>query len=397
MTSGSPPRPRSLHVLTHFTGGGAERDVVFYIAQERDLGYDVELAVGPDSEPARFPAGVRVHVLPHLHRAVNPLQDARAYRELRGLVRRGRYDMVHTHQSKAGVVGRLAARDATRVRRHHVVVASFGPGYSAPASRLFAAAERLCGRFTDEIIYAGEDVRRLFSEAGIATRARSTTIRAPVDVDRFAALRGRRTAARSAARARFSLPADVPVAVSVGLLLPRKRHALLIDRLAPLLRGGALHLVIAGDGDERRALERQAAALGVAGAVSLLGHVEPVDDVFAAADVFVHTSAVEGCPPQVLIQALAVGLPAVVTAGTGMGELRHPAIRVVDADGEALAEALRETLLAPPEPPPLDLLDEWRPETVAERYRRLLGAGAAHPASVGVSSTGRAGVARPVA
>src|SRR2546421_2639374 len=137
---------RILHIATRHRRFGAERRLLHTIEYERRAGHDVELAVGPESDVSQVPADIPLHVVPSLVRSVRPYHDLAALRELRKLVDRG-FDIVHTHQSKAGVVGRLAARDRTKAIVHTVHMASFGPGYSRKDSAAFLAAERYCARF----------------------------------------------------------------------------------------------------------------------------------------------------------------------------------------------------------------------------------------------------------
>src|SRR5262245_54227427 len=107
-------RTRVLHVLTRLALGGAQRstlDVCRLLPKDR---YEVEVLAGPEvgSEQniqAEFTdLGIPVHMLPGLHREENTASDLAALWRMVGFLRRGRYDVVHTHMAKAGVIGRLA-------------------------------------------------------------------------------------------------------------------------------------------------------------------------------------------------------------------------------------------------------------------------------------------------
>ena len=124
---------------------------------ERSFGFDVELAVGPDSRTDSITDTVRV--VPSLVRSVSPTLDLRAYWELVSLIRKRRYDMVHTHLSKAGVLGRLAARHRVRRIAHTVHMASFGAGYGKVATIVFRQAERTCASITDVTAYVGRELQ----------------------------------------------------------------------------------------------------------------------------------------------------------------------------------------------------------------------------------------------
>ena len=150
--------------------------------------------------------------------------------------------------------------------------------------------------------------------------------------------------------------------VSVGVLEPRKRHALLIKRLADALRARELHLAIAGDGDASQ-LAALAVELGVGDRVTLLGHVDDVPSLMAAGDVYVHAAEVEGVP-QAILQSLAAGLPTVATEVIGLREVPGAEVRAVSFSGSGLAEAVLAQLDAPPDPADPAAFAEWTPARV---------------------------------
>jgi teichuronic acid biosynthesis glycosyltransferase TuaC len=163
-----------------------------------------------------------------------------------------------------------------------------------------------------------------------------------VDLDRFA------PHDRAAGKALYGITG--PLIVSVGALIPRKGHAVVIDALAAL--PGA-SLLIAGEGTERSALEAQIAALGLANRVRLLGAVAhgEVPGLFAAADVMALASASEGLA-NAWVEALACGTPIVITAAGGAGEVVTDRAygRIADRNPGAFAAAIADLLADPPLP-----------------------------------------------
>jgi glycosyltransferase involved in cell wall biosynthesis len=123
-----------------------------------------------------------------------------------------------------------------------------------------------------------------------------------------------------------------------------------------------LTLLLAGSGSGVK-VETLARSLGVADRVRLLGHVEDMPRLFAAADVVVHAATQEGVP-QVVIQALAAGVPVIATEMVGLREVVGAPIRVVDSSGSGLLGAVDETLARRPESVDLKSLEEWMPERV---------------------------------
>ena len=161
-----------------------------------------------------------------------------------------------------------------------------------------------------------------------------------VDLDRFAPV------ARAAAKAALGVAG--PLIVSLGALVPRKGHDIVIDALARL---PAATLLIAGEGPQRAALAARASALGVGARVRLLGGVPhgEVPALLAAADVMALASASEGLA-NAWVEALACGTPIVITAAGGAREVvTDPAHgRIAARTPEAFAAAIAEVLADPP-------------------------------------------------
>ena len=349
---------RILHIATRHRRGGAERNLAHTTAWEVRQGHEVHLAVGRDSLVSEMPAGVTPHLVPELVRAISPVGDPAAYVALRRLIRRGRFDLVHTHQSKAGVIGRLAARGNAGRIVHTIHMASFGPAYNPVASASFLAAERLCARFTDRIVCVGGELRRMYLQAGVGRADQFLVIRSPIEVSPFAALRTATTEDRLAARVAFGLDPHVPVALVVASLEPRKRVDLVIRELAPRLSGQELALAVAGDGRQRESLVALVGELGLGQAVRFLGHLDEVVQLMGAADLLVHAATVEGVP-QVVIQALAAGVPVVATDMMGLREIEGAPIRIVPRPGAGLGEMVGLVLGQRPDPLPIDALEPW--------------------------------------
>ena len=358
-----------MHIITRLGKGGTDNNVLHFVDWQRRHGYDPRLVVGEDSDTASAPPWLPVDVLPGLVRDPDPVADVRALRRLRRLLGREKPDAVHTHQSKAGILGRLAAVRRVPVIVHTVHMASFGPAYGR-SSAAFRAGERVCARMTDVMITVGEDLRRRYLHSGIGRPQQYLVVRSPVRLDAFLGVRELDGERRALTRESLGLAPRLPLLLSVGFLERRKRHDVLLRQLRPLLASGRAGLAVAGDGDQRSALERLATELGVTEAVRFLGHVDTVEELFAAADVLVHTSAVEGVP-QVVLQALAAGIPVVATETEGLGEVPGAAVRVVDRSGAGLAEAVEETLVHPPAPLGPERLTDWSDEAIERQIAVL--------------------------
>ena len=335
-----------MHVITRLTLGGSSENTVSTIEALGRDGYENTLVLGPESEGATVAdarrRGCRIVAVPSMGREVHPVRDVRAVVELTRLFRRTRPLIVHTHTSKAGFVGRLAARLArVPVVIHqphgHVFYGYWGRARTA----LFVALERLAARWTDTLVALTPREVDEHLERGIGRAVQWAVVPSGVPTVRL------REAAptRAAARAKLGLPAGAFVVAGVGRLVPIKGFDLLVEALPTLCaRVPSARALLIGDGEERAALEARAAALGVGARLHITGAVTDVGGVLAAADVLAAPSRTEGMG-RVLVEAMAIGLPVV---GTTVGGIPDVIIdgecgRLVAADdAPALAEALAE-------------------------------------------------------
>ena len=364
---------RILHVATRFRRGGAERNMAHVIAWEQRAGFEVHLATGPDVEDALIPPDVQKHRIDTLIRRLDPFGDAQALIALRQLTRAGEFEIVHTHLSKAGILGRLAGRGITRKVAHTVHMSSFGPGYPAPLSFAFRAAERRVSAATTLVAFVGTELKSHYLANRVSDPKCSIVVRSCVNLEGPMATRGWDGPQRMAARESLGVPSDRRLLISVGVLEPRKRHGLIIERLAPLLRDGRAHLAVAGAGDQA-ALRVLARTLGVLEQITFTGHLDDVTSLFGAADLLVHAAEVEGVP-QVVLQALAAGLPVVATRVMGLAEVRGSRVAVVPQSGKGLDRVVDDELNDPPPPVAPDAFADWSPKAVdlaiSEFHNRL--------------------------
>ena len=263
---------------------------------------DHVIVVGEDSDAALAAEqlGLPVEVEPHLVRSPRPDRDVRAVLAIRSRLRRDGIDLVVTHQSKAGVVGRIAARASGRVPVvHSLSMASFGPGYGKVESAVFRTIERVLAPITARYVVVGADLARRFEVAGVASD-KLTIVRSAATLPSV-----RPVSPPSVG----GIPDGRPVIVSLGALEDRKNP---LDLLPLLARVRATipdaFLAIAGDGPLATELQNQIDAAGLHDDVALLGYVKPTEPLLWRADAVVLLSNAEGLP-QVLIQAASAGVP----------------------------------------------------------------------------------------
>ena len=227
-----------------------------------------------------------------------------------------RPQVVHTHSSKAGILGRLAARLEGVSTVHTVHGFGFTPLQAAPTHFFFRAAEKTMARFTDHFVTVSETDRRRGIEIGLFPPDKATVIRAAIDLGRFqAAIDG------EAVRERLGVPIDVPMVTQIGNFKPQKapldfvRVAAAVHQTHP-----DAWFVMVGDGPLREPAERLARELGVADRMVFSGWWNDVPGLLAATTVSVLTSRHEGLPCSV-VESLAAGVPVVATAVDGTVEV----------------------------------------------------------------------------
>jgi len=348
---------RVLQVMECTIGGTRRhlRDLAFGLLAR---GVEVEVACAALRDPAMrrdmaamAQRGIRVHEIPMV-RAISPLKDAvHALRLLGVLLDRG-FDVLHTHSSKAGALGRgvgLLASGAARVHTPHTYAASFGGGKGqggeAPGPLgLILATERLLGRVTDRLIHVSQDERDEGQRLGVIRPERACVVPNGIDPSAFAHPQG-----GPGLREAHRIPAEAPLVGSVGLLNDAKGHDLLLDAVAALPRRD-VHVLLVGHGELEAALRAQAERLGLAPRVHFAGWRDEIGSTHDALDVFVLPSRWEGLS-YALLEALAAGLPVISTRVNGSREVLQPGAGEPEAgllvpvgDVGALAAALQQLL-----------------------------------------------------
>lgn len=307
------------HVITRLILGGAQENTVLSCEGLHRRGHEVTLITGPALGPegelferARK-GGYAVRVIGNLRREINPWNDWWSYRCLRETIRKDRPDIVHTHSSKAGILGRRAAWfEGVRGVVHTIHGLPFHEYQSAFAHRFYRWCERRAARWCHRILCVGEVMKEKAVAAGLAEPEKFGVVYSGMEVERFL-----EPVDRASARARLGLPQDAFVAGVVSRLAPLKGHEHLIRASA-----GA-HLLFVGDGELRSALEAQARAANVP--ITFTGLVAPerIPETLAAMDVLVHTSYREGLP-RAIPQAVIAGRPVVAFDCDGAREVVTP-------------------------------------------------------------------------
>jgi glycosyltransferase involved in cell wall biosynthesis/ribosomal protein S18 acetylase RimI-like enzyme len=366
-------------------------------------GYEVTGISAPGPHGAALEAeGIRFVPWRNATRAWNPVADVRALAELVALLRRERFDLVHTHNPKPGVLGRVAAR----VAGVPLVVNTVHGLYATPEDRLrkraaVLGAEWLAGRCSDLELYQSEEDLRWAARLRLARKGRSHLLGNGTDVGHFDPARVPPERA-AALRRELGIPADAVVVGAVGRLVAEKGYrelfaaARAVRRADPRVR----FLAVGAPDLEKADAIGEAELAAAAEDVVVTGWRDDVRDLLAVMDVFVLASWREGMPRSA-IEAAAMGRAMVLTDIRGCREVaRHDreALLVPPRDPEALAAAiarlaadpaLRDRLGAAARARALERFSEAQvAERVIAHYRRLTGAAAPGSTAGGEGAAG---------
>lgn len=326
-----------LHVITRLLQGGAEEKTFRELEGLRPE-HEFQLASGPETAATSVTRleklGVGHHVIPSL-RHYAPWRAASAIRQLRELIRRERFDVVHTHSAEAGILGREAARrEGVRAIVHTIHGLEFAPTHPWPIRRAVVALHRRLAPHTTRYFSNADILTRAFLLKGIGTPPQYVTIRSGVPVDEVAQAQ--------------PIPLPGAPAILTAARLARGKGVEDVLRAAASLRDQFpdLRLYVAGEGPRRPALERLSGRLGLSSAVSFLGHRADLPGLLRGANLFAFASEREGTP-RVVTEALAAGCPVVATAVDGIPEQiqnGETGLLVPPRDPDALADAMRSCL-----------------------------------------------------
>jgi glycosyltransferase involved in cell wall biosynthesis len=320
---------RIAHFITRLIVGGAQENTFLSaLGQLRDFGDDVTLITGPGLGPEGSlverakSEGIDVRILPESQRSLHPLRDWRCYRKLIAMLREIKPEIVHTHSSKAGVLGRAAATKLGIPVVHTIHGASFHYGQSAVTQRIYIAAEKWAARRCAKLISVCDAMTDQYVAAGIAEREKFVTIYSGMEVEPF--LHPPRPPEE--VRRELGITGDQIVVGKIGRLFHLKGHEFLI-RAAPevIRRCPQVRFLLVGDGILRQQYEADIARLGLTDHFVFTGLVPParVPELIHAMDVVVHTSEWEGLA-RVLPQGLIAGKPVVSYDVDGAREVVLP-------------------------------------------------------------------------
>lgn len=309
------------HIITKLELGGAQKITLRTVAHlDRSKFAPVLIAGGESAElddDAANLAGVELYRVPALARAIRPWQDLKALLQLIRLLRKIRPAIVHTHSSKAGILGRWAARfSRIPVFVHSVHGFGFTPDQHPLLRHSLIGLERWTSAFTAWVFTDSESNRRQGIQLGVLSADRSSMLPPGIDLRAIRALQVDREKKRRA------LGLD-PLKPTVGMVAPFKPQKSPVDFVrvaASVYRNRPdAQFVMVGDGELRGPVEGEIRRLGLNDAVTLTGWRRDVPEIMKCLDVLLMTSRWEGLP-RVYLEASCCGVPIVGTAVDGAAE-----------------------------------------------------------------------------
>ncbi len=376
---------RIVHVITRLILGGAQENTLLTVeGLHHRYADDVTLIAGPAEGPEgdlfdrATSQGLKVEVMPELVRAIRPGSDWKAYRKLRAAIRRLRPEVVHTHSSKAGILGRAAAWDELVPAVVHTIHGlPFGPFETPIKNRLYIALEKWAARRCRAIVGVCDAMATQALAAGVGRPEQYLTVYSGMDADAFL----NPPPSRGEIRRELGLADDEVAFATVARLFELKGHDDILAIARQVIAANPrVRFVWIGDGIWRERLIAEIDRLGLRSSFILTGLVPPdrIPELLQAVDAVIHPSLREGLA-RVLPQSLLVGRPVISYDVDGAREVVLPTTGILlkPKDREGLAggilwlardPALRAAMGAEGR---RRFADQFRHETMTRQLRSL--------------------------
>ncbi|MDB6040934.1 MAG: hypothetical protein JWM99_4775 [Verrucomicrobiales bacterium] len=320
---------RVTHVITRLIVGGAQENTISTVLGLSELpGVTVDLISGPTtgaegSLESQFNArSDLLKVIPNLVRPVSPLQDLRGLRALTSIFRETKPEIVHTHSGKAGILGRVAARQANVPLIIHTIHGpSFGPFQGPISNLIYTNAERWAGKATTHFVSVADAMTRQYLRSGIGRQDQYTTIWSGFELKSFLDAKN-----DLQFRAELGFEPGHLIVGKIGRLVNLKGHEDLFEAAPGIIASNPqVRFLLVGDGPARAEFEVKLKALGISRYFVFTGLLRPnqVSRYIGIMDMLVHLSRREGLP-RALPQALAAAKPVIAYDCDGAAEICIP-------------------------------------------------------------------------
>jgi glycosyltransferase involved in cell wall biosynthesis len=335
---------RVLHIITRLDKGGSADVLLDLTSGLREMGHDVFIAVGPTLEPQTdmdafsLKSGIPVHHIKSLQRDCTPFTDCLAFFEILKVIRKIKPDVLHTHTSKAGFIGRIAGRIAGVNVAVHMPHGHIFYGYfSSMKTRLFIFLEKMAALFTYRILTLTEIEKMDYIREKIARANKIATIPCGIDTERY-------SVSHRTVRDEFGIPSSLPVIGWVGRAESVKgceyflRACHLIKKEMPDAR-----YLFVGEGPLKGEMEELARTLDVSNEVIFAGYRTDMPEIMNSIDLLLHTPLNEGLG-RVILEAMICEKPVVAADVGGIPEIIDHGIQGFLVPAGDTAAMARESL-----------------------------------------------------
>ncbi len=353
MKRGMKKKIKVVHIITRFDKGGSAENTLLTVLGTDKKKYEVILVKGSshESEMSRIEyasviaslkkakaEGIRIINIRSFFRRLNPIYDLLTFLSLFLFLLKEKPGIVHTHTSKAGFLGRLAAKLAAVPLIIHTPHGHVFSGYFGQfKTKMFIILERLATRMTDRIVALTNSEKEDYIKLRIADEDKVVVIHSGVDLAKFQDLAESEIAK---IKSELGLAENSLVVGTAGRLVPVKGPEFLVEAARDVVsKHPETVFIFAGDGQLRQDLERRASKLGLTANIIFTGWRQDVARMIATFDIFVLPSLNEGMG-RVLVEAMALGKPIVASDRGGIKDL------VVQGKNGFLVPARNPRLLA---------------------------------------------------
>lgn len=306
-----------LHIITLFSVGGATENTVFTCAGLIKKGYQVDLITGQhissEGSMAEIANNLNVPVITfdNLKRQISPIHDMIVLFQLAKFIRNNKYDIVHTHSTKAGILGRIAAWLArTPIIIHHNHANPYHRFQPFLKRTFYKFAEKLAGYFCDKIATVTQTIVDEMAGDNLAPLEKFRVIRSGFDIDKFKNFDNSNDLVM---REKYGLKADDVLIGKIARLSIVKGHIYLLQAFEAVSKSiPNAKLVLIGNGDKKDELQQFIDEKGLTDKVVFTGLIPPeeIPSMISILDIVAHTALLEGLP-RVFTQSMLMGKPVI--------------------------------------------------------------------------------------